>query len=361
MTTTAKVSDNRIKVCLLKYEPRQCWSVSCQKYYYSENIDNQVWAHENTPLRTYTMDLKDAIEYIKNNPGDSKAHRNAIMKFDSPFFPIKDLVGMDKWTGIIYVDLDIEKSNRLMKMDKENHSIFYNQLNDALKALFPNNYCYIEHSSSGVGIHAIFYFNCERTLYNFNKCAEYVYKVFRYDIDAYIKDFSHIFTVPECLKDNGRSKIFDEVYARPYQKIFITSKDYIYREVNGHCDNIVFELAEKDEEIKNEANTVTRQKIANHTKNNMAARNENEVLAYFLSGNSTVAMGGIKSNEEGKITVNYLVITDNRMRDIFKAGQTFTLQFKNKNLAANLQSADVKATKGNLMTGTFVFQGTGVM
>lgn len=259
-----------IKVCLLKYEPRQCWSVIGHKYYYSDNIDNQVWAHENTPLKTYTMDLKDAIEYIKNNPGDSKAHRNALMKFDSPFFPVKSLVGMDKWTGIIYVDLDIEKSNRMMKMDEEKHSLFYHQLDYALQNLLPNNYCYIEHSSSGVGIHAIFYFNCERTIENFNKYAEYVYKVFRYDIDAYIMDFSHIFTDVDCLKSNGRSKIFDEVYARPYQKIFITSKDCIYREVDGSCDDIVFELAEKDEYTKNEEvktnGTFNIEYVTNHKK-----------------------------------------------------------------------------------------------
>lgn len=238
---------SNIKVCLLKYAPRKCWSVIGHKYFDSCDIDNQVWAHENVPLKTDVLYLKDTIEYIKSNPGDSKQHRNAVLKFDSTFFPVKHLVGMEKWTGIIYVDLDIEKSPRMMGMDKEKHSLFYNQLDYALQNIFPNNYCYIEHSSSGIGIHIIFYFDCERTIENYNKFAEYVYKVFRYDIDDYIKDFSHIFTDIECLKANGRSKVFDDVYARPYQKMFITAKDFIYREVNGYCDDIDFTVQDKYE------------------------------------------------------------------------------------------------------------------
>ena len=47
-------------------------------------------------------------------------------------------------------------------------------------------------------------------------------------IDAYIENFSHIFIDPVCLKSSGKSKIFDDVYKRPYQKFYMTTIDYIY-------------------------------------------------------------------------------------------------------------------------------------
>lgn len=249
---------NDIKVCLLKYEYRKCWSNERHNYFDSDDIGNQVWAHENVPLKTKTISLKDAIEYVKSNPGDSKKHRNAFMKFDSPFFPVKHLVGMDKWTGIIYVDLDIGKSKRIMTMNKDGHWLFYHQLDIALGNLLPNNYCYIERSSTWPGIHAIFYFDCERTIENFKKYSEYIYKIFRYDIDDYIKDFSCIFTDEDCLKSNGRSKVFDDIYSRPYQKFYITGIDCIYKDVNGYCDDIEFEIDDhKSIEINKEENVKT--------------------------------------------------------------------------------------------------------
>ena len=245
-----------IKVCLLKYKPGYYWSKIKHDYFWSDDIGNQVWAHENTPLKTDTISLNEAVEFVKKFPGDCKAHRNAFMKFDSECFPIKDIVGMEKWTGIVYVDLDIDKYDKWANLDKEKHAELYSQLDYALQNILPDNYCYIEHSSSGIGIHCIFYFDCKRTIENFNKYAEYVYNVFRYDIDEYIKDFSDIFTDPSCLKDNGHSKVFDDIYNRPYQKFFMTGIDYKIYNVEGYCDNIDFQPIEREYDKKKELNTI---------------------------------------------------------------------------------------------------------
>lgn len=241
-----------IKVNLLEYKPRWCWSSKSQKLYWSEDIQNQIWENNNILLKTKVLSLKDAIEIVRKNPGDSKSHRNAFFKFDTDVVPLKELVGLDKWTGIIYVDLDLDKDPKVKKFSAAQHMQLYKELDYALQNIAPYNYCYMEHSSSKVGIHVIFYFDCPKTLDNFKLYSEYVYHIFRYKIDDYINNFSHIFTYKPCLKSNGESKIFDGIYNRPYQKFFMTAIDCIYYEVNGDCSSIDFQIEEKEEDKKKE-------------------------------------------------------------------------------------------------------------
>ena len=72
--------------------------------------------------------------------------------------------------------------------------------------------------------------------------------MFRYGLDEYITDFSHIFTDPSCLKSNGKSKIFDEVYSRPYQKLYLTGIDYKLYDVDGYCEDIEVKDDEEEKE-----------------------------------------------------------------------------------------------------------------
>ena len=248
-----------MKVCVLEYKRRYIWSKLRHCYYWSENIGDQVWAHDNVPLKTKILELEEMIKFISKNPGDSKEHRSAFFKFNSEIFPLKDFVGMDKWNGLIYVDLDLNKSQRIMRLNADKQMLLYSHLDYALQNVLPNNYCYIEHSSSKVGIHCLFYFDCEKNEENFKKYAKYIYQVFRYKIDKYIKNFSHIFTDPDCLKSNGKSTVFDDVYNRAYQKLYITTIDYKYHKVNGSCEGIVVEEDEesstiKEDEVKTKGN-----------------------------------------------------------------------------------------------------------
>jgi hypothetical protein len=98
----------------------------------------------------------------------------------------------------------------------------------------------------------MFYFDCEKTQEAYDKYAEYVYNVFRYKMDDYIKDFSHIFTNKECLKSNGKSEVFDEVYKRPYQKTYMTTTNYKVFDVSGYCDDLVVERIDELNEDNNE-------------------------------------------------------------------------------------------------------------
>ena len=231
--------------CFLTYKPRWCWSLKGNKYYLSKSIGDQIWAHKDVPLRTSLVSLKAIIQYVINNPGNTKTERSTFFRFIVDTVPLKAYVGMDKWNGTIFVDLDLDKALKYAVMTKEDTEKFYKEIDEALKKICPNNYAYIEHSSSGIGIHCLFYFDCVNNESNYNKYAKYIYEVFRYKVDDYIEDFSYIFTNPSCLNDRNKSVVFDDIYKRPYQKCYITCKDCKVYDVSGYCDDIV---VEEDEE-----------------------------------------------------------------------------------------------------------------
>lgn len=241
-------------VTLLLYEKRTCWSNIAHKYFVSDDIANQFWYKEGIRLKCLQVTLGEAIDIVLKNPGKTKAERNAMWIIQAPECPDKEKYGLENWSGYIWCDLDMQKSPLISKLNKTGQDLLYKRLKLALKELLPNNFRYIEHSSSGIGIHCMFYFDCEHNEENFKKFTKYIYNIFRYSIDDYIKDFSHIFTMPECLKSNGKSEVFDEVYKRPYQKLFLTGIDYELYECSGKCDEIEVEV-EPDKSYKPETDT----------------------------------------------------------------------------------------------------------
>lgn len=249
-------------VTLLLYEPgRKCWSNMAHKYFISNNIENQFWAHEGIRFKCLQVTLEEAVKIVLENPGKTKAERNAIWLIMSPECPDSNNASIKDWSGYVFVDLDLSKSPRIVAMTPEMRAIFYKQLDLALQELCPNNFKYIEHSSSGIGIHCIFYFDCEKNEENHSKFTRWIYNIFRYDIDEYIKDFSHIFTMKECLKTNGKSKVFDEVYNRPFQKLYITGIDYIMHDCSGECSDIEVE-PEPEKAYKPEKETIGKVNIS---------------------------------------------------------------------------------------------------
>lgn len=234
------VSD--IKFSLLKFKPDYYWSKIRHEMLWMDDIAYIVWEKEDLPVRTEIVSFDEAIDYIKKNPGDSKAHRNAIMRILSERFALKEFVGMENWDGVIYVDLDMGNSLLVPKLSKEKQDLLYSTLDYALQNIAPNNYFYIEHSSSGIGIHIMFYFDCPRTRENHDKYCQWIYDIFRYKIDDYIKDFSKAI-FDEINKDH---KVFDDVYKRPYQKLFITTKDMISHNVSGYCEDIEVDFVAKE-------------------------------------------------------------------------------------------------------------------
>ena len=230
---------NDIKFSLLEFKAGYYWSKESHKMFWSDDIGPIVWESEDVPVKMKTMSIRELIKFTEAHPGDCKKHRNAVMRIIADRFALKKYVDIDKWNNIIYVDLDMNHSLKFSKCDKEKNELLYENIDYALQNICPNNYLYIEHSSSGIGIHCMFLFDCERTQENYDKYCQYIYEVFRYKIDDYIKDFSSIFT------ETDGHKVFDDVYKRPYQKLYITTKDYILHNCNGYCDDIEVEVAEK--------------------------------------------------------------------------------------------------------------------
>lgn len=231
----------QIKFSVVKYKAGWYWSKISNKMYWSDDISNIVWESEDVPVRTEIMSLDEAIKYIKENPGDCKKHRNALVRILAERFPTKDRIGIDCWDGVIYCDLDMHNSLIFDKLDSEKRLLLYKELDYALQNIAPNNYFYIEHSSNDDGIHIMFYFECDRTQLNHDKYCQWIYDIFRYKIDDYIKDFSKaVFD-----QTNGHA-VFDEVYKRPYQKLFITTKDMMIHIVDGYCDDIEVDFVEKE-------------------------------------------------------------------------------------------------------------------
>lgn len=85
---------------------------------------------------------------------------------------------------------------------------------------------------------------------------------------------------------------------------------------------------------------------------------------------SSPSSGKDKEYIDGKtgwgITVNYLVLADTQVRDILMVSQKFKLSFCPRNDRpkgvsgfAWLKVCKITATRGNLIQGTFQFQGTG--
>ena len=75
----------------------------------------------------------------------------------------------------------------------------------------------------------------------------------------------------------------------------------------------------------------------------------------------------IAGRKEWQISVSYLILTDNGVRDLLKTGNTYTIKMKGRNAAdstgvtgtATLTNCDITATRGNLVTGSFQFVGNG--
>lgn len=229
---------NDIEFAVLPFKKGWYWSRKQHKMFMSDNIENIVYEAEDIPVKMQVMKLQEMIEFVKAHPGDSKAHRTAVMRIVSDRFALKENVDMSKWNNVIYVDLDMKHFVRYMQLTPEQQNEFYDVLDYALQCICPDNYFYIEHSSSLTGIHCMFYFDCERNEENYFKYAQYVYEVFRYKISEmnFIKDFSMMFDNDEL---DGAGEVWDEVYKRPYQKLYITAIDYRVRNCNGRCDDIV--------------------------------------------------------------------------------------------------------------------------
>lgn len=77
----------------------------------------------------------------------------------------------------------------------------------------------------------------------------------------------------------------------------------------------------------------------------------------------------ITGRKEWSVTLNYLVLQRAQLRDMLEVGNTYQVVFKQRNEAnstglvgyATIKTCRITATRGNLIQGTFAFQGSGAL
>ena len=213
------------------YQTTDFWSPSLKTYRSYNNTKCEDWIHPNVPSPGECLTIEEILNKVPK--GLSKEKCPLIMRFEVTEMPGKDRVGLDKWNGTIFVDIDAQHSESLMKIkDPTKRMQFFEQLKFVLEKKHPDNFMYIEHSSSGVGIHMLFYYDCPKTREYFDKAAEYTKNL--------LLNLSEIPGFSEAIQqvDNEtKQETLDPVYMRPYQKCFITGRDgYINAGYTGKID-----------------------------------------------------------------------------------------------------------------------------
>lgn len=258
------------------FKQKKFWSNKSHKYYTSKSISDQIWDEPNKPCKGQLLSLNDIIKILPIT--DDKSKRSAIMRFETDIFPLKEYVGYDKWNGIIFIDLDMIHSNifckkidaviendKVVSFNKEKNDKFYKALTEILSNLMPGNFYMIEHSSSHIGLHIMFYYDVEKNENNFRKCAEYTKEILLSKIHnneyGIIEDFDKMISEP---------KVIDGIYNRIYQKCYITGIDiYVNNFANGYINN---SLLDKYKFEKKEVDVESNYKITvnlDHIKDNI--------------------------------------------------------------------------------------------
>lgn len=213
------------------YQTTKFWSPSLKTYRSYSNTKCEDWIHPNVPSPGECLTIEEILN--KMPKGMPKQKCPLIMRFEVTEMPGKDRVGLDKWNGTIFVDIDAQHSELLMKIkDPTKRMQFFEQLKFVLEKKHPDNFMYIEHSSSGVGIHMLFYYDCPKTREYFDKAAQYTKNL--------LLNLSEIPGFSEAIQQvdkETKQETLDPVYMRPYQKCFITGRDgYINVDYTGKID-----------------------------------------------------------------------------------------------------------------------------
>ena len=237
--------DNNICFYFFPFDGKnlKVYSKTHKKFFYSDDISNIVWIDENNTIPGQLLTLQEIINNFPKQDG-LKKHRSIIAQTKTTHYPIKDIDGYGVWNGVIRldIDLDAEHSDKIKSLNftEETYNKIYDGIILCCRNCFPTNFLYIEHSSSGTGVHILFYYDVEATEENFFACAEYTKQHFIDSIDTYIPKMS------ELLNDKS---VFDEIYHKLFQKTYITGKDYIISEnCSGYIADYVIEKFKEDAE-----------------------------------------------------------------------------------------------------------------
>lgn len=178
------------------------------------------------------MTLQEAMDIASNVTDPDKKHKPMVKLFDKTTYPLQENTDFDLWNNIVFIDLDLNKVEAFDQWMVSNYGslrVFRQTLIDAFTKLFPNNFYAFEHSSSGIGVHALFYYDVEKTMDNHKRCAIHTKNIILNNIDTYMPGFKDI-----LLMDG----VFDSIYKRPFQNCFITGNSHYIRknDLTGEVD-----------------------------------------------------------------------------------------------------------------------------
>ena len=142
------------------------YSKTHKKFFYSYDISNIVWIDENNTIPGQLLTLQEIINNFPKQDG-LKKHRSIIAQTKTTHYPIKDIDGYGVWNGVIRLDIDLdsEHSDKIKSLNftEETYNKIYDGIILCCRNCFPTNFLYIEHSSSGTGVHKLFYYDVEAT------------------------------------------------------------------------------------------------------------------------------------------------------------------------------------------------------
>lgn len=238
-----------IKFYFQRYKKGTYWSKNEKKTFDSDDIGNQVWLADGVPCKGECLTLEEILPQL--NKTTKKSERDLIMRFEVNEFPIAERTDFSKWDGIIFVDIDAQHSKSLRSLPIEAQKNYMFDIQNQLEMDCIDTFYYIEHSSSGVGMHIMFYYECPRTKDYFLKAAEYTKDML---FNMKYRDFGKV--IQEIDERPGKQlnkKTFDEVYKKPFQKCYLTGID---GSINEYCTGNI-NIAELDKyEIKYTATTL---------------------------------------------------------------------------------------------------------
>lgn len=152
------------------------------------------------------------------------------MLFDTDRYPVMENTPYSKWNGCIRLDIDLDEEHTGLVLNEDDINKIYDVTKLVLKNHFSHNWLYIEHSSSGKGIHIIFYYDIDnKDEITFKSCAEYTKSTFINSVKTYSERLFNI------LQNNN---VFDAIYRKLYQKTYLTKKDY---QINDNCTGFIIE------------------------------------------------------------------------------------------------------------------------
>lgn len=157
-----------------------------------------------------------------------------------------DYEQMKFWNGCVFVDLDLGHYHGRYESELSNVVV---QLSERLawnlSQYFPKTFYWLQRSHSGKSIHFVFYFDVEKTISNFKKCAWLAQSFVIDDLKNHIsaEKLEDIINYPSVI-DNCGQKVAQCLFMSGNPILF----NHNYNEPNGECDIDSYEYNEDDSE-----------------------------------------------------------------------------------------------------------------